>query len=77
MTYEQIVTTPDFWFDNFYTLGPTYTRLGELYEARGDRAKARDYCGRFMDLGKDADPELQPIVADARAGLKRLSGEPR
>src|SRR5437667_10996959 len=76
VTYEQIVTTPGLWgfVDNFYTLAPTYRRLGELYEARGDRAKARDYYGRFVDLWKDADPELQPIVADARAALKRLSG---
>jgi len=52
-------------------------RLGELYEARGDRAKAGDYYARLVDLWKDADPELQPIVADARAALKRLRGEPR
>jgi hypothetical protein len=48
-----------------------------LYAARGDRAKARENYGRFVDLWKDADPELQPIVASARAALKRLSGEPR
>ena len=82
MTYEKVVSTPVFWgiLDyNFYNynLAPAYRRLGELYEARGDRAKARDYYGRFVDLWRDADPELQPIVANARAVVKRLSGEPR
>jgi Fic family protein len=49
-------------------------RLGELYEARGDRAKVRDYYGRFVDLWKDADPELQPIVRDVRARVARVGG---
>jgi tetratricopeptide (TPR) repeat protein len=51
-------------------------RLGELYEARGDRAKALDYYQRFTDLWKDADPELQPQVADVRARIAALAGEP-
>jgi tetratricopeptide (TPR) repeat protein len=77
VTYEQIVSTPGLWglFDNFYTLAPTYKRLGELYEARGDRAKARGYYGRFVELWKDADPELQPMVRDVRARVAQLAGE--
>ena len=51
-------------------LPATLQRLGALYRARGERAKAREYYGRFVDLWKDADPELQPIVAQARAALK-------
>jgi tetratricopeptide (TPR) repeat protein/tRNA A-37 threonylcarbamoyl transferase component Bud32 len=76
-TYEQIVSTPGLWdlWDNFYTLAPTYKRLGELYEARGDRAKARGYYGRFVELWKDADPELQPMVRDVRARVAQLAGE--
>jgi len=58
-----------------YAIAATLRRLGELYEARGDRAKAREYYGHFVDLWKDADPELQPLVVDARASLKRLSAE--
>ena len=79
MTYEQVVSTPG-WLritTDYYALAPTYRRLGELYEARGDRAKAREYYGHFADLWKDADPELQPAVADARAALRRLSAKPR
>jgi tetratricopeptide (TPR) repeat protein len=58
-------------------LAATLQRLGALYAARGDHAKAREYYGRFVDLWQDADPELQPFVADARAALRRLSGQLR
>jgi tetratricopeptide (TPR) repeat protein len=47
-------------------------RLGELYEARGDRAKAAAYYQKFVDLWKNADPELQPQVAEIRQRLARL-----
>jgi hypothetical protein len=33
--------------------------------------------GRFVDLGKEADPELQPVVQDVRARIARLAGEHR
>ena len=56
-------------------LAASYQRLGELYEAKGDRAKARDYYEKLIALWKDADPELQPIVRDAKARVARLSGE--
>ena len=60
-----------------WSLGPSLRRLGELHEARGDRARARDSYGRFVDLWKEADPELQPFVAQARTARNRLGGEPR
>ncbi|HXY69493.1 MAG TPA: hypothetical protein VEH62_08590, partial [Gemmatimonadales bacterium] len=55
-----------------YQLAPVYRRLGELYEAKGDRARALDYYGRFVDLWKNADPELQPAVREVRQRLSRL-----
>jgi tetratricopeptide (TPR) repeat protein len=48
-------------------------RLGELYEAKGDRQKAAAYYRRFVDLWQNADPELQPQVAEIRQRLSRLS----
>jgi tetratricopeptide (TPR) repeat protein len=77
--YEQYIAAPAFRrivLDARH-LPRTYKRLGELYESRGNRAAARDYYGRFVDLWKNADPDLQPLVSDARAALKRLSAEPR
>lgn len=53
----------------------TYRRLGELYEERGDRVKAVEYYDRFARLWKDADPELQPLVEDARTRIARLMKE--
>ena len=75
--YERSVTAPGVraplvLFDpvDARAFAATLQRLGALYRARGERAKARDYYGRFVALWKDADPELQPIVAEARTALK-------
>ena len=75
--YERSVTAPGVraplvLFDpvDARAFAATLQRLGALYRARGEHAKARDYYGRFVDLWKDADPELQPIVAEARTALK-------
>lgn len=54
-------------------LGPSLRRLGELYEAKGDRDNAIAQYTRFVELWKDADPELQPHVNDVRARLRRLA----
>ena len=56
-------------------LASAYQRLGELYEAKGDRAKARDYYAKLLELWKTADPELQPIVKDTKERVARLSAE--
>ena len=76
--YEQVATDAGTTEDVNYlrcTLPASLRRLGELYERRGDRAKAREYYGRFVDLWKGADPGLQPIVRDVRARMARLAGE--
>jgi tetratricopeptide (TPR) repeat protein len=52
-------------------------RLGELYEARGDRQKAIAYYQKFVALWKDADPELQPRVAEVRKRIARLAAVER
>jgi len=59
-----------------YRLPEALKRAGELYEAKGDRAKAADRYRRFVDLWKDADPELQPGVREVRARIARLATEP-
>ena len=48
--------------------------LGQIAEQRGDTAGAVRAYGNFVDLWQDADPELQPRVAAARAALARLGG---
>jgi serine/threonine-protein kinase len=77
--YERAVTVPGMTgrlLGDGPTLAPSLKRLGELYEAKGDRKKAAEYYGRFVDLWKDADPELQPGVKEVRGRLARLTQEP-
>ncbi|MDB4874465.1 MAG: protein kinase [Gemmatimonadetes bacterium] len=59
-------------FDAMY-LAASYKRLGELYEQKGDIAKAIAATQKFVDLWKNADPELQPKVSEARQRLARLT----
>jgi tetratricopeptide (TPR) repeat protein len=60
------------YMDGDYLAG-AYKRLGELYEAKGDRQRAITNYMKFVDLWSKADPELQPKVAEARAKIARLS----
>jgi tetratricopeptide (TPR) repeat protein len=53
----------------------TLRRLGELYESRGDKAKALDYYGQFVSLWKNADPDLQPQVKRVKEAMAKLAGE--
>ncbi len=53
-------------------LGPTLLRLGQLYAQAGDTTRAISYYGRFIELWKNADPDLQPRVADARKAMAEL-----
>jgi tetratricopeptide (TPR) repeat protein len=47
-------------------------RLGEMYEAKGEINKALTHYQAFVDLWKDADPELQSRVRDVRGRIERL-----
>ena len=75
--YERAVNTPSPYrvFSDAFETAAAYQRLGELYEARGDRDRAIDSYGRLTDLWKTADAELQPIVRDVQARIARLSAE--
>ena len=53
-------------------LAGTHKRLGELYDAKGNSAKALEHYEQFVELWKDADPELQPKVRAARARIEEL-----
>ena len=59
----------------FYPLA--LRRLGEFAEARGDRAAALDYYSRFVDLWRDADPDMLVQVTQARRRMAALTAEPR
>jgi tetratricopeptide (TPR) repeat protein len=54
--------------------GPATFYRAEIREEAGDRDGAVRLYREFLDLWKDADPELQPMVEEARASLRRLGG---
>jgi tetratricopeptide (TPR) repeat protein len=54
-------------------LGATLTEtMARIYDAKSDAENAARLYGEFIELWKNADPELQPRVAAARERLKKL-----
>ena len=53
-------------------LAPSRLQLAKLAEARGADDEARRHYQRFIDTWQAADPELAPLVDDARKALVRL-----
>ena len=57
-----------------FTLGATSTEaLAKIYDAKGDVPNAVKLYGEFVELWKNADPELQPRVKAARERLATLA----
>ena len=56
---------------------PLLLERARLAERVGDRATAGKFYGLAAQAWLHADPELQPYVAEARAGLERLNGRLR
>src|SRR5437899_1156390 len=67
--------------NDFPGISATWVRgvfdAGRIADRRGDR-QAATRCYRFVaEVWRNADPELRPYVAEARAALARLGAEPR
>ena len=58
-------------FDLVY-LAPAELDVAALYERQGDRTRALAAYRTFVDLWRDADPELRPAVERARARIAAL-----
>ena len=56
-------------------LAPTYLRLGELFDQKGNRERAREFYGLFADLYRNADPEVQPRVRQVRERIVALKSD--
>jgi len=76
--YARFVNTPssELWYDDAHLM-QSLQRLGEIYEARGERTKALDMYTRIADLYRNADPEFRAVHDKARQALIRLTDEPR
>ncbi len=48
-------------------------RAGDLAAQLGRRQQAVQRYTQFVDLWKNADPDLQPVVKDVRARIARLT----
>ncbi|MDX1579125.1 MAG: hypothetical protein R3266_11605, partial [Gemmatimonadota bacterium] len=74
--YERYLAFPFFIGSSFelHNFAPVvHERLGWLYDARGDAAKAVEHFRAFADAWADADPDLQPRVQEARAKVEALT----
>jgi tetratricopeptide (TPR) repeat protein len=47
-------------------------RLGELYDAKHDKANALKHYGAFVDQWKNADADLQPVVTTVKKRIAEL-----
>jgi serine/threonine-protein kinase len=77
--FERAMATSSAFGGNIYESGwyaQALLMLGELYEARGDRAKAAEYYRRHIDVFKNPDPQIAKQVAAVREKLARVTGEP-
>ncbi len=62
------------WYDDSHT-AHAYQRLGEIWESRGDAAKAVEYYRRLLSMMNQPDAVLRPRVDVATRAIERLSGE--
>ena len=52
-----------------------HRRLGDVYLALDDTTAAIEHISAFADMWHDADPELQPLVEEARTVVQALEAE--
>jgi tetratricopeptide (TPR) repeat protein/TolB-like protein len=74
---ERYATMPD---DDRQSVDPleragAFARLGELYETKGDTARAVEWNAKFLELWKDADAEFKPVIERVRERQRRLTAE--
>ncbi len=76
--FERALATSSLYGGSFYEASwysQALAMLGDLYEARGNRAKAIEYYQRYVELLEHADPPLAAQVALMRDKVVRLTGE--
>jgi tetratricopeptide (TPR) repeat protein/TolB-like protein len=61
------------YFSSFWQSPLAAYHLGKVYEELEDYEKARSSYEFFAEAWRDADPELQPMVEEARAAISRLT----
>ncbi len=59
-------------FSDILFTAPARLRCAEIYEKLGKLKEAKDNYSRVIQLWKDCDPELRPLLGKAQEGLNRL-----
>ena len=54
-------------------LAPSQFRLGQIYDRRGDRARAVGYYRRFRELWRNPEPEVRGMLVQADRRLRALA----
>ncbi len=74
--YRRFVDTPsaDLWYDDAQLVHGLQS-LGQIYEARGDKARALDAYSRLATLYRNAEPKFRPVYDRAKAAMARLTAE--
>jgi serine/threonine protein kinase/tetratricopeptide (TPR) repeat protein len=73
--YRRLVDAPGYvnLLPEAYAIAPAWHRLAALYESRGMRTEALDAYAHFTTRWRNADPELQPAVREARRRMAALA----
>jgi tetratricopeptide (TPR) repeat protein len=58
-------------YDFLYT-APAHLRLAQIYQQRGDRQQAVQHYTRFIELWRECDPALRPMVQQAEVAVDSL-----
>ncbi len=62
----------DLFVNEVIYLAPAHLRQGEIYERFGNPKMAIQHYSRFVELWKDCDPELRPMLLDVQRRIARL-----
>jgi len=72
-TEEALPWLESFWGSDYVTMA--YFELGKAYEKLGEPERAVAAYAEFIEAWANADPELQPVVDDARARMEEIVRE--
>lgn len=70
---EQVYRSYDF-LSRLSTEPVAHRELDKIYEQLGEYDKALESYEYFVHYWQDADPELQPMVAEAQQAIVRVKG---
>ena len=73
--FEQLLAIPVNRRDEGEVTAVAHKSLGELYDSKNDRTNAIKHYAAFVDQWKNADPDLQPVVATVKKRLNELRGQ--